>query len=149
MLRRLTFADWAAGLAGALGLLAAFLPWYSYGSGSARITVNGFRASLLGDIFFLGIAAAGLLMLVRHDVIDDPATLKQRERTVLSAITAVLGLALLLQLILIAIGGLSVRAGFGIAVIAVIAFGVSVRAQFPARLFVRAASATTDREPTD
>ena len=105
MLRRLTFADWAAGLAGALGLLAAFLPWYSYGSGSARITVNGFRASLLGDIFFLGIAAAGLLMLVRHDVIDDPATLKQRERTVLSAITAVLGLALLLQLILIAIGG--------------------------------------------
>ena len=101
MLRRLTFADWAAGLAVALGLLAVFLPWYSYRSGSAHITVNGFRASLLGDIFFLGIAALGMLMLIRQGVIQDPAGLKQRERTGLLATATVMGTAVLLQLILI------------------------------------------------
>jgi hypothetical protein len=44
---------------------------------------------------------------------------------------------------------LSVKAGFGLAVVAVIALGVSVRAQFPARTFSRAGYATSDREPTD
>jgi hypothetical protein len=149
MLRCLTFADWAAGLAGALGLLAAFLPWYSYSSGSARITVNGFRASLLGDIFFLGIAALGFLMLIRQGVIQDPAGLKQREPTWLLATAAVMGTVVLLQLVLIGTGGLSVRAGFGIAVVAVIALGVSVRARFLSRPFFRAGSATTDRELPD
>ena len=149
MLRRLTLADWAAGLAGMLGLLAVFLPWYSYTSGSARITVNGFRASLLGDVFFLCTAAVALLMLIRNGVIEGPETIKNGERTWLLAIAATMGAALLLQLIVIATGGLSVRAGFGFAVVAVIALGVSLRVRFLTRPFTRNGYQAPDRGPTD
>ncbi len=41
----------------AVGVLVAFLPWYRYSAGTAHITVNAFRASLLGDVYFLAIAA--------------------------------------------------------------------------------------------
>ena len=52
MLRRFTPADWTAAAGAMLGLVALYLPWYSYSSGAARVTVNGFRASLLGELFF-------------------------------------------------------------------------------------------------
>ena len=53
MSRRFSNADLAAAIAAALGVIVTFLPWYSYAQGSAQVTVNGFRASVLGDAFFI------------------------------------------------------------------------------------------------
>ena len=55
----------------ALGGFVAFLPWYGYASGNSHVTVNAFRASLLGDVFFVAIAAAILLLLIGRGFVDD------------------------------------------------------------------------------
>ena len=58
----------------ALGGFVAFLPWYGYASGNSHVTVNAFRASLLGDVFFVAIAAAILLLLIGRGFVDDVVT---------------------------------------------------------------------------
>lgn len=126
MLRRVNGADRAAALAVLLGTIAAFVPWYSYTSATARVTVNGFRASLLGDIFFLAIAATALLLLMRHRVIEDVVGERADERQAFSVVAGVAAGALLLQLVLDAMGGgRSLGFGFLLAVFAAVSLGVA------------------------
>ncbi|MBV9099860.1 MAG: hypothetical protein JO198_02320 [Candidatus Dormibacteraeota bacterium] len=134
-------ADRAAALAVLLGLIAAFVPWYSYMSATARVTVNGFRASLLGDLFFLAIAATALLLLMRHRVIEDVISERLDERQAFSVVAAVAAGTVLLQLVLDAMGGgRSLGFGFLLAVFAAIALGVAAWLKRPregARMTVR------------
>jgi hypothetical protein len=125
MLRRFTPADWAATIGAALGLVAVYLPWYSYSSGAARVTVNGFRASLLGDLFFLALAAAVLLLLTHRGYIDHPLARWARDRAAFPGVAATAGAVVILQLILMAAGGRSVAGGFILAVVATLALALS------------------------
>ena len=63
MLKRTDWGDRIAVLGVLAGLIAVYLPWYAYTSAGSQISVNGFRASLLGDLFFLAIGASALLVL--------------------------------------------------------------------------------------
>jgi len=83
----------------ALGVLVAFLPWYGYPAGSAHVTVNAFRASLLGDLFFLAIAAAILLLLIGRGFVDDVVTSYIPESTAHAAAAALAMGSVLIQLI--------------------------------------------------
>jgi hypothetical protein len=120
MLRRFTGADWAAALGAALGLISTFVPWYSYSTGTAHISVNGFRASILGDLFYLTIAATVLLLLLRHQAIEEPLAALIREDSAFLALAGGAVAAVLLQLILSATGGRNVGPGLLMAVIAAI-----------------------------
>ena len=62
MFSRLNRTEQVVGGAAALGVIASFFTWYSYGVGASDIKVNGFRSSVLGDMYF--IAAAFLLAQV-------------------------------------------------------------------------------------
>ena len=55
----------------AVGILVAFLPWYAYSAGTSHVSVNAFRASVLGDLFFVAIAAVVLLLLIGRGFVDD------------------------------------------------------------------------------
>ena len=125
MLRRFTWADWAAALAVLFGLIAVYTPWYSYTSGSTHITVNGFRASILGDLFFLAIAITALMLLMRHGIVDDLASPHVNEAPLYSALAGAAGAIVFLQLILTAAGGKSFGPGFLLAVFATLALGAS------------------------
>src|SRR5579864_2050401 len=57
-----------------LGALVAFLPWYAYSSSNAHVSVNAFRSSALGDVFFIAVAAVILLLLVGRGHVDDVIT---------------------------------------------------------------------------
>src|SRR5438477_12747094 len=105
MLRRFTPADWAGALGVAFGLAAAYLPWYGYASGTARVTVNGFRASLLGDLFFLTVAAAAALLLAQHGYADERLAARVRPRAIAVALAAIAGATVVLQFILVAGAG--------------------------------------------
>jgi len=118
MLRRFTLADWAAGLSGMLGLIAVVVPWYSYTSAQSRVTVNGFRASLFGDLFFLTVAATMLLLLARHGVIDRRSLPAFDEDTAFAAITAIAVGTVLMQIVLNASGGRSMGPGLVLAIVA-------------------------------
>lgn len=125
MLKRLDWSDRAAAAAVLLGLIAVFLPWYGYPSGSAHVAVNGFRASVLGDAFFLLIAAAALLVLMRHGVVADLLGGRISERAARTAIAATAAGIVLLQLALIPGAGRSASAGVVVALFAVIALALS------------------------
>ena len=116
--KRADGAEGAVGLGILLGLLAAFLPWYSYSTTTARVTVDGFRASLLGDLFFLAVAAAALLLLIRRGVVSDPLAGQVSERSALIAIAGAAAAAVLLQLMFGSGGGRSLSAGMLFAVLA-------------------------------
>lgn len=140
MLRRINGADQAAALAVVLGVFAVFVPWYSYSAGGAHVTVNGFRASLLGDLFYLAIAATALLLLMRHRVIEDVIGAHVDERQAFSVVAGVAAGTVLLQLVLDAMGGgRSLGFGFLLAVFAAIALGAAAWLKRPrdGRLTVR------------
>jgi hypothetical protein len=125
MLRRFTPADWAAGSATAIGLIALYVPWYTYATGSSTVTVNGFRASVLGDLYFLTIAATALLLLIRHGFLDDLIGRRFSEQQAFAALAAGALAAVLLQVIVSAITGRMFGPGILLALIAaiVLAFG--------------------------
>ena len=121
MLKRLDWSDRSASAAVVLGLLAAYFTWYGYISAGSHVAVNGFRASLLGDVFFLLIAAEALVVLTRLGLVPDVAGGRITDRTARIAIAAATAVVLLLQLILIAAGGRSAGAGMLLAFFALVA----------------------------
>lgn len=120
MSKRAQGAEGAAGLGVLLGLLAAFLPWYSYQTATARITVDAFRASVLGDAFFIAIAFAALIVLMRRDVIADALGGRVTDRGAFSAAAWCAAAAVVLQLILAVAGGHSIATGMLIATLAAV-----------------------------
>jgi hypothetical protein len=118
MSKRAQGAEGAAGLGVLLGLLAAFLPWYSYTTATARITVDAFRASVLGDVFFLAIAFAALIVLTRRDVIADVLGARVTDRAALFAAAWCAAATVALQFVLAVAGGHSIAAGLPIAALA-------------------------------
>lgn len=125
MLRRFDWSDRSATAAVLLGVLAAYLPWYAYSSGGSHVAVNGFRASALGFGFFLLVATEALLILMRDGAVADVIGGRISDRGARTAVAAVTGVVLLVQLILIAGAGRSAGAGFVVAVFALVAMAVA------------------------
>ena len=121
MLKRADWSDRIAILGIVLGALAVYLPWYAYSVTTTQVSVNGFRASVMGDLFFLAIAAAALLVLMRHGVIADILGGRVSDRGARLAVAAVAGGAVFVQLLLILMGGRSASGGILCAVAAVAA----------------------------
>jgi hypothetical protein len=101
-----------------LGVLVAFLPWYAYTSGGSRVTVNAFRASLLGDVFFIAIAAGILLLLIGRGFVDDVVTPYIPESTAHALAAALAMGSVLIQMILAKATGRSLSIGIFLALIA-------------------------------
>jgi hypothetical protein len=119
MLKNIDIGDRIA-LGGVLiGLLAVFMPWYGYTAGASHVSVNGFRASLLGVLFFLALAAYALLVLMRHGVVADVIGGRIEDRSARMVAGGVALGAVLLQLLIVAIGARSASAGLACAFIAV------------------------------
>lgn len=125
MIKRADWGDRVAALAVALGLLAVFLPWYSYSAAASRVSVNAFRASLLGDVFFIALAVEGLLLLTRHGLVDDLLGGRIGDRGARYAVALVAGGAVILQLILVAAGGRSIAGGMILAILSVAALAAA------------------------
>jgi len=104
MSSRLSKADRVAAIAATLGIIVLFLPWYTYTQGQSHVTVNGFRASLLGDAFFVAVAATGLLLAIRAGLVADVLGGRFSPRTAYTAVSAIALLCVLLQLVLVAGG---------------------------------------------
>jgi len=102
----------------ALGVLVAFLPWYAYASGNSHVTVNAFRASVFGDLFFVGVAAAILLLLIGRGFVDDVVTPYVPETTAHATAAAAAMGGMLIQLILARAGGRSFGIGIFLALVA-------------------------------
>ncbi|MFN2582497.1 MAG: hypothetical protein ABR498_07135 [Candidatus Dormibacteria bacterium] len=118
MLRRADRGDGITLGAALLGAIATYLPWYSYSSLATRVTVNGFRASILGDVFFLAVAAAALLVLMRLGGVADIVGGRISDRTARFVIAGIAMVAALLQLVLAASGGRAPGIGAILALIA-------------------------------
>lgn len=100
MSKRITGADIAAAAAVLLGVIAAFIPWYSYTTATVHVSVDAFRASLLGVIFFLAIGGVALILLARRGIIDDALTHRLDESRTLAALALVAGATVVVQLVL-------------------------------------------------
>jgi hypothetical protein len=111
-------AEAIAAASAAVGVLVAFLPWYGYAAGTSHITVNAFRASLLGDVYFLALAATILLLLIGRGFIDDIVTPYIPESTAFAAAAALAMGSVLIQLIVAAATGRSLGVGVVLAVFA-------------------------------
>ncbi|HEX6537977.1 MAG TPA: hypothetical protein VF155_02205 [Candidatus Dormibacteraeota bacterium] len=122
---RFDWSDRSATAAVLLGVLAAYLPWYAYTSGGSHVAVNGFRASALGFVFFLLVAAEALLVLMRNGTVADLIGGRISDRGARTAVAATTGVVLLVQLILIAGGGRAAGAGFVVAVLALVAMALA------------------------
>lgn len=118
---RLGNSDRVAALAAAAGVLVSFLPWYSYYAGDTQVTVDGFRASLLGDIFFLTAVALALLLLMQHGAVSDIVRTRVSPGVAYLAVTAVATGAVLDQLLLARTGHRSIAPGLFMAVVVVAA----------------------------
>lgn len=125
MHKRLDWPDRSAAIAIVLGVVAVFLPWYSYASGDAHVTVNAFRASVLGDAYFLLIGATALLVLMRNGVVADLLAGRISDRTARVAVAAAAAAVVLLQLALIPSGGRTASLGIVVALLSVTALAVS------------------------
>ena len=102
----------------AVGVLVAFLPWYAYAAGTSHVLVNAFRASVFGDLFFVAIAAAILLLLIGRGFVDDVVTPYIPETTAHATAAAVAMGSVLIQLILTRSAGRSLGIGIFLALIA-------------------------------
>lgn len=125
MLRRFDWSDRSAIAAVVLGLLASYLTWYAYVSAGSHIAVNGFRASLLGDVFFLLIATEALVVLIRHEAVPDLFGGRLSDRTARTAIAVATAAVVVLQLIFIAAAGRSAGAGMLLAFLALLALALA------------------------
>jgi hypothetical protein len=115
---RINRAEAIGAASAAVGVLVAFLPWYSYSLGTTHVSVNAFRASLLGDVFFVAIAAVILLLLIGRGFVDDVVTPYIPETTAHATAAAVAMGSVLIQIILARATGRSVGIGILLALIA-------------------------------
>lgn len=125
MLKRLDWSDRSAAAAILLGIVAVYLPWYSYASGAAHVAVNAFRASVLGDAFFLLIAAEALVVLMRQGLVADVLGSRFPDRSARIGIAAAAAIVVLVQLVLIPSGGRTASLGIVVALLSVTALVVS------------------------
>jgi len=125
MAKRASGADTAAGVGVLLGLLAASLPWYTYTTTTSRVTVDAFRASVLGDAFFLAVAAAALILLMRRGVVTDMLGERISARSALFAAACAAAAIVVLQMILVASGGRSIGIGLPVAALAAAAMVIA------------------------
>ena len=63
-----------------LAILAMYLTWYSDSDSNSTISVNGFRSSIWGDLYF--VAAIGVLAMVAADVTCEAKNVDDVELTV-------------------------------------------------------------------
>lgn len=120
---RLETAERVSGGAALIGILASFLSWVSYSSAGQQITVNGFRASLLGDVFVLSCFVCLLAVAVRAGLID--AHLKLHGTARVAAWVAFA--AIVLQALLAVDSGDGLHKGFGLAFLSAVALAVSTK----------------------
>jgi hypothetical protein len=125
MLKRFDWSDRSAAAAILLGLVAVYLPWYGYASGTAHVAVNAFRASILGDAFFLLIGAEALLVLMGQGIVSDVVDGRITERAARTAVAGTAAAILVIQLALIASAGRTAAAGMLVAVLSVVALALS------------------------
>jgi hypothetical protein len=118
MLSHINRAEAIGAASAAVGVLVAFLPWYGYPAGATNITVNAFRASLLGDVYFIAIAAAILLLLIGRGFVDDVITRYVPETTAHAAAAALAMGSVLIQLIVARATGRSLGIGIFLALVA-------------------------------
>jgi hypothetical protein len=111
-------AEAIAAASAAVGLLVAFLPWYAYTVAGAHITFNAFRASLLGDFFYLAIAASILLLLIGRGFVDDVVTPYVPETTAYAGAAALAMGSVLIQMIVATATGRSLGLGIFLGFIA-------------------------------
>jgi len=122
---RLTKADRVAATAGALSVLVAFLPWYSYTLNASTITVNGFRASLLGDVFFLAGTATILLLLMHRGVLPDVLRRRISQPAAYAILAGIAIASVLDQLLLVSGGHRSLGPGLILALFAAAGIGAA------------------------
>jgi len=128
MAKRVDTADFAAFAGIALGVIALFIPWYTYNTATQRIAVNGFRASLLGEVFFIALALLVLVLLIRYRAVDEGPLPGATEDTVYLGVAIAAAAVVLLQLFLdILAGGRSIGFGLVLAVLSAIALGAAAR----------------------
>ena len=111
-------AEAIGALSAAVGVLVAFLPWYAYATANEHVTVNAFRASMLGDVYFLAIAAVILLLLIGRGFVDDVVTPYLPESTAHAAAAALAMGSVLIQLIVARSASRSLGIGIFFALIA-------------------------------
>jgi len=102
----------------AIGVVVAFLPWYGYPDGVAKVSVNAFRASAFGDLYFLAIAAAILLLLIGRGFVDDVVTPYVPETTAHATAAAFATASVLIEMILAKAAGRSLGPGMFLALVA-------------------------------
>ena len=100
MLDRLSQQDRVCAASAPIALLATFLPWYHFDTGSSLVTQNAFGTGFLGDVVFFCAAATILLLLIRHQVIAVRNTLPFREGQAFFALGGVSLGAVVLQMLI-------------------------------------------------
>ena len=111
-------AEAIAAASAALGVLVAFLPWYGYAAGTEHVSVNAFRASLLGDIYFIAMAGTILLLLIGRGFVDDVVTPYIPESTAYAAAATLAMGSVLVQLIVARTTDRSLGVGMFLALLA-------------------------------
>lgn len=125
MVKRLDWSDRSATAAVLLGVLAAYLPWYAYSAAGAHVAVNGFRASVLGDIFFVVVAAEALLVLMRHGFVAGVLGGRLTDRAARIAVACTAAAIIVIQLVLVAAAGHGAGAGMLLAFFSFIAMATA------------------------
>ncbi len=100
MLDRLSTADRISGGGAAVAAVATFLPWFHRVAGADLVTVNGFRAGVLGLACFLAACGILLVLAVRHGVVENPRSADLAEGRLLLGLGVAVPVLALIQLLL-------------------------------------------------
>ena len=111
-------AEAIAAASAAIGLVVAFLPWYGYTVAGLHVTFNAFRASLLGDLFYVAIALTILLLLIGRGFLDDVITPYVPETTAYAGAAALAMGSVLIQMIVATATGRSLGVGIFLGLLA-------------------------------
>ena len=78
MLDRLSTEERIVGGGAILAIASAYLTWFSYSAGNTQIGLNGFRASILGDVYVIAAFVTLALLASRLRLVKLPAGIQQR-----------------------------------------------------------------------